>query len=200
MRVLVKAGGQSDRTTTHVSVLETCSAAATKTIRCTSTMAANIGPYHRIPARGPLDPAASLMNATSVPFATPDFHRSLTTAMRLRARRTSAIASRTMARGRDHPLEPNLGMKLNQTAVAQRHNRPSCQYAWSRLRQQRRTVWITAKARRSVRSAWRNMKSVSRWFDWSACASSISGALSSGLRGKRSVRCIRFHRPPFSSC
>lgn len=39
------------------------------------------------------------------------------------------------------------------------------------------------------------MKLGSRWFDWSVCASSTNDALWSGLRGGRSVRCIKSLEP-----
>lgn len=141
VRVPVKAGGQSDRTTTHVSVLETYSAAAIKTILCALAATPNNDPCHRTQARGPLDLAAPLTNAISVPSAIVDSHPSPITATNPRAKRTSAIASRTMARGRDHPLRPSLRVKLKQATAVQRRNRrhrPSSRYAWLPSRQQRR--------------------------------------------------------------
>ena len=51
---------------------------------------------------------------------------------------------------------------------------------------------------RNARSAWRNMKLDSRWFDSSVYASFINGVSSSGLKGRGNVPCISHDFHSFS--
>lgn len=128
------------------------------------------------------------MKLTFAPSATVSYHRVARTAARTREKNISVPVSPVTGVAANHPTKAAHPHK-------RQHFRRGCSLSW----RQRKIALGRMEMRWNARSAWWNMRLETSWLVWSACVSSTSSVLWSGLNESRSVLFTRSREPMLSS-